>query len=142
MSPQYYNGRSQDVSFQKARETINERMHLRLWYSPLKYQGKPVWIGAVSRDIGVKFTTKSWNLMTHAIDPDIDESAIYTLSDLMYWNRLEKYGLVGGLVASTREQPSYNTQGASYYTSGKRVVLLLSKTRHLEFPNRMSSKLV
>ena len=54
---------------------INERLHLRLWLTPLRYEGKPVWVGQISRDIGVRFTTKAWNLTTHRIDPDIDEAA-------------------------------------------------------------------
>lgn len=137
ISPQYYEGRSQDMAFQKARATINERMHLRLWHSPLRYQGKAVWVGAVSRDIGVRFTTKAWNLMTHEIDPDLDESMLYVMSDLMYWNRIEKYAFIGGVPASTAEQPAYNMMGAPYFTSGKRVVLLVSKIRHPDFPDRI-----
>ena len=34
---------------------------------------KPVWIGQISRDIGVRFTFKTWPPVTHKIDPDFDE---------------------------------------------------------------------
>ncbi|HOW58369.1 MAG TPA: LssY C-terminal domain-containing protein [Candidatus Omnitrophota bacterium] len=122
----YLYGRSQDIGLQKARN-MNERLHLRLWYSPIRYKGKPVWVGQVSRDIGVRFTTKTWNLMTHKIDPDIDESAVYVLSDLMYHHRIAKQGPVGGSVPSTPEKPAKNLTGDPYFTSGKRVVILLSE---------------
>jgi hypothetical protein len=137
VSPLYFFGRAHDTAFQKARATINERMHLRLWYSPAHYQGKEVWIGSVSRDIGVRFTNKTWNLMTHKIDPDIDEASLYTLSDLIYLNRLSSYGLTAGAPASTSEAPAANLTGDPYYTQGQRVVLEISKTKRNEFPDRL-----
>ncbi len=67
ISALYVFGRPQDIALQKARKTVDERNHLRLWLSPLQYEGKPVWIGQISRDIGVKLTTKSPTLTTHEI---------------------------------------------------------------------------
>ena len=55
VSPLYLFGRSQDVALQRSRRWINERLHLRLWLTPLRYQNEPVWVGQVSRDIGVRF---------------------------------------------------------------------------------------
>lgn len=138
VSPLYLYGRSQDIAFQKARATIDERMHARLWYSPLHFRGKPVWVGQVSRDIGVRFTHKTWNLMTHKIDPDIDESAVYTLTDLLYWHRIAEYGIIGGVPVSSEDKPAFNLTGDPYYTTGKRMVMLLSKTRHSDFPDKMN----
>src|SRR5262249_21212701 len=43
VSPLYLHGRSQDFALQKARKTINQRLHLRLWITPLRFKGKPVW---------------------------------------------------------------------------------------------------
>ena len=40
----------------------------------LCYHGKPVWVGQISRDIGVRFTWTSPILVTHKIDPDVDET--------------------------------------------------------------------
>src|SRR5262249_41653423 len=70
VSPLYLFGRTQDFAFQRVRHSINERLHLRLWGTPLRFQGVPVWIGQVSRDIGVRITWRTWNLTTHRIDPD------------------------------------------------------------------------
>jgi hypothetical protein len=59
ISPLYFYGRPQDAATQKARETIHERNHARFWLSPIRFQGKEVYVGQISRDIGVKFTLKS-----------------------------------------------------------------------------------
>src|SRR5262249_26311656 len=53
VSPLYLFGRKEDIALQKARSTINERVHARLWLTPYTFEGRRVWIGQVSRDIGV-----------------------------------------------------------------------------------------
>jgi hypothetical protein len=104
----------------------------------MQYQGKPVWVGQVSRDIGVRYTTKTWNLMTHKIDPDTDDSALYVVSDLVYRHRVTKYAPVGGGVPSTLEKPAKNLTGDPYYTSGRRIVIQLPENAAPEFPGRFS----
>ena len=44
VSPLYAFGRKQDYALQKARSNISQRNHLRLWLSPWRVNGKPVWI--------------------------------------------------------------------------------------------------
>ena len=46
-------GRKQDVAFQRARTNLSQRNHLRLWLAPFTVEGTPVWVGQVSRDIGI-----------------------------------------------------------------------------------------
>jgi hypothetical protein len=53
MSALYVFGRRQDAGFQKARDSIHQRNHLRLWLTPVRFRGREVWLGAISRDIGV-----------------------------------------------------------------------------------------
>jgi hypothetical protein len=74
VSALFIHGRMQDLALQKARASINERIHLRLWTTDFSFQQQPVWIGQISRDIGVRFTPKTWNLTTHRVDPDVDEA--------------------------------------------------------------------
>lgn len=45
VSPLYLFGRRQDFSLQKARSTVDERNHLRLWLAPVKYKGMNVLVG-------------------------------------------------------------------------------------------------
>jgi len=129
VSPLHLFGRDQDIALQRTRHSINERLHLRLWLTPLAFEGKPVWVGQVSRDIGVRFTTKAWNLTTHRIDPNVDESRDYVIEDLMLTGRVEAAGYVGGVVACPRDAPHRNLTGDPYYTDGKRAVILLAAQR-------------
>lgn len=124
ISSLYVYGRGQDISFQKARETIHERNHLRLWLTPKRFEGKSVWIGQISRDIGVRFTSKT--LMTHKIDPDVDEARGYIVYDLISTHGVARLGFVGGVGAADVSKPRGNLTGDPYYTDGLRAVLMLS----------------
>jgi hypothetical protein len=126
VSPLHLFGRPQDAAFQKARDDIHRRNHLRLWLTPLRHDGQQVWIGQISRDIGVRFTTSAWNLTTHAIDPDVDAERWYLAQDLASVNALSKYGLVGGVGVSTVTNPRVNAGGDPYFTDGLRAVLFIA----------------
>jgi hypothetical protein len=129
VSSLYVEGRSQDFALQKARQTINERLHLRLWVTPLRFEGLPVWIGQVSRDIGVRFTLKTWNLTTHKIDPDVDDARDYVLDDLLESLHVERVGYVGGVDACERDAPRHNLTGDPYFTDGLRAIAIFSKDK-------------
>lgn len=124
ISSLYVFGRPQDVAFQKARDNIHERNHLRLWMSRLSYQGIPIWIGQISRDIGVRFTKKT--ITTHKIDPNVDETREYLLEDLVYAQTLKKMGYVGGVGAVPMDQPKGNLTGDPWFSDGYRLVLWVS----------------
>jgi hypothetical protein len=129
VSALYVSGRSQDFALQRARQTINQRLHLRLWITPLRFQEKPVWIGQISRDIGVRFTPKTWNLTTHKIDPNVDDARDYLLDDLMEGGHLALAGYVPGAAAADRTAPRRNLTGDPYFTDGLRAVAMFSETR-------------
>lgn len=129
VSPLYLFGRSQDVALQRIRSSINERLHLRLWLTPLRFQGRPVWVGQISRDIGVRFTTQVWNLTTHRVDPNVDESRDYVVEDLLRAQRVDAVGYVDGAIACDANHPQHNLTGDPYFTDGKRAVIALSNTR-------------
>jgi hypothetical protein len=124
ISSLYVFGRPQDIAFQKARENIHERNHLRLWMSRVTYQGLPVWIGQISRDIGVRFTTKT--ITTHKIDPDVDETREYLLENLAYAQSLKAFGYVGGVGEVPIDDPRGNLTGDPWFTDGYRLVLWVS----------------
>jgi hypothetical protein len=126
VSPLYLFGRRHDMALQKARETIDQRNHLRLWLSPLRHRGHPVWVGQVSRDIGVYFTLRTWNLTTHAIDPDVDETREYLGEDLLRSGLVHRMGYVGGVGPAPPSEPRQNLLGDPYYTDGLRAVFVLT----------------
>lgn len=132
VSPLFVFNRREDVAIQKARSTINERIHARLWLTPYTFQSRRIWIGQVSRDIGVRLTDQTWNLTTHKIGPDVDFDRSYLLQDLLMSGLVERYGFVGGVGAATMSDPRRNLTGDPYYTDGLRLVAFLSnQTRTL-----------
>jgi len=138
VSPLYVFGRKQDLALQKARSTINGRVHARFWLTPYSFEGRRVWIGQVSRDIGVRFTDKTWNLTTHKIAPDVDFDRAYLLQDLLMSGFVERYGYVEGVGAARTSAPRANLTGDPYYTDGLRVVIFLSdQTTSLENVERL-----
>ena len=123
ISPLYVYGRPQDGATQKARATIHERNHARFWLTPIRFQGKEVWVGQISRDIGVKYTLKSPTISTHVIDPDVDEARRYLVEDLAYSQALHRVGYIVGVGEVSRDMPRFNLVGDPYYTDGLRAVM-------------------
>jgi LssY C-terminus len=123
ISPLFVYGRRQDIAWQKARGTINKRNHMRFWLSPIRFRGKKVFVGQISRDIGVKFTLKSPTISTHVIDPDVDEARRYFIEDLAYSQALTSFGFVKGAGTVSKKAPKMNLVGDPFYTDGLRAVL-------------------
>ena len=129
VSPLYVFGRQQDVALQKARDTVSLRNHLRLWLAPFTIDGLQVWVGQISRDIGIKLTTQSWYLTTHRISPEVDQDRFYLLQDLMMSGAVSRFGFVRGVGVSSLPDPRVNLTGDPYLTDGLRLVLFLNEPR-------------
>jgi len=127
VSPLYLFDRPQDIALQKSRGTAVERNHLRLWLAPVTLKGKQVWVGQISRDIGIKFSSRT--VVTHKIDPVVDEARLYISMDIAASQTLQAYGYVKGVGYSDRKTLRFNYTGDPYYTDGLRVVLILSDGR-------------
>jgi hypothetical protein len=121
ISSLYLFERRQDIAMQRIRDNIHERNHFRIWLSPITFQGNPVWVGQISRDIGVRLTWKT--IATHKIDPDVDETREFLLENLAYNQVLEDFAYVRGVGSATLDQPRQNLTGDPYYTDGLRVVM-------------------
>jgi hypothetical protein len=127
VSSLYFDGRHQDLARQKPRHDIHERNHLRLWYTPMRYEGKAVFVGQVSRDIGVRFTMKTWPPVTHKIDPDVDEARNSVIEDLLFSYTISKVGFVKGVGRATPSNPRANLTGDPYFTDGLRAVIIIDQ---------------
>ena len=126
VSALYAFGRVQDITFQKSRNVINERNHMRFWLAPVTHRGQPVWIGQISRDVGVEFAGHLWPLTTHVIGPDVDDGRYYLVEDLIYGGRVRRLGFVDGVGEASLKSPRHNAEGDPYFTDGLRAVLFLS----------------
>ena len=124
ISTLYVFGRGQDIALQKARGSVHLRNHLRLWVTPYRFHGKHVWIGQISRDIGVRFTWRT--ITTHKIDPDVDETRNYLVQDLALGQGLCQFGTVAGVEPAPVDAPRHNLTGDPYFTDGRRIVIELT----------------
>ncbi len=124
VSPLYVFDRHQDIAVQKARSDINQRIHMRLWMAPVKANGAAVWVGQISRDIGVELTSKT--ITTHKIDPQVDDARFYLVQDMFYSQSLRGYAFSTGVGAATAQSPRRNYTGDVYWTDGLRLVMWLS----------------
>ena len=109
---------------------MSQRNHLRLWLAPFTLEGQSVWIGQISRDVGVKLTTKSWSLTTHRISAYVDQEREYLLQDLLLTGLVERFGYVKGVGESTSANPRENLTEDPYYTDGLRLVVVLGAEPH------------
>ncbi|MBP0593922.1 LssY C-terminal domain-containing protein [Paraburkholderia sp. LEh10] len=128
VSDLYLFGRAQDLALQKARGDIHQRNHMRLWLSNMRYHDKLVWVGQISRDIGIRLTWHSSTFTTHKIDPDVDEARTALAEDMAYSQNLMTMGLVAGVGAVLESAPRKNLTTDPYYTDGDRVVLVFDRT--------------
>ena len=118
--------RSQDLALQRARRSIAQRNHMRLWLAPFRHEGKSVWVGQVSRDIGVKVTPKSPTLTTHVIDPEVDTTREYLFHSLLAQGFVARFGFVTGSGAASPQAPRHNLTGDPYHSDGLRLVVILA----------------
>jgi hypothetical protein len=126
VSSLYLFGRKQDFALQRARRNISQRNHMRMWLAPFTFEGKQVWVGQVSRDIGVRITPKSPSLTTHIIDPEVDLTREYLLHSLLAEGFVDRFGFVTGSRQAPSAQPAENLMGDPYFSDGMRLLVILS----------------
>ena len=86
----------------------------------------------------MRFTTKTWNLTTHKIDPDVDDARENVLGDLIGTKHVLHMGYVPGVGRHDAEDPGRNLTGdpslqagdayhVSHYASVNLVYKLLKR---------------
>ena len=126
VSSLYLFGRKQDIALQRARRSIAQRNHMRLWLAPFRYEGQSVWVGQVSRDIGIKVTPRSPTLTTHIIDPEVDATREYLFHSLIAEGFVDRFGFVKGSAVSPVSQPRVNLTDDPYISDGMRLIVILA----------------
>jgi len=113
----YYDGKRQDLAFEKpAGKSADRRHHVRFWEALERGQeGRTVWLGAVTFDRGVGFSHMDAQI-THHIAPDIDAERDLLAADLddakVVTDTYEVSG-VGPMVDGR------NGEGDRYFTDGE-----------------------
>jgi hypothetical protein len=84
-----------------------------------------VWIGQISRDIGLSY---SWSkLVAHEVDPDVDEARNYLVQDMLRSQRLTRFGWVKGVGPAPPSAPRHLEDGTPFFTDGLRAVMMFGK---------------
>jgi hypothetical protein len=126
MSPLYLFGRTQDYGWAHAEpiKVVASRNHLRIWKAPFQVNGKTVWVGAATHDIGFERDERN-DGVTHKIDPNVDLERDY----------VEKTLTATGLVAEVAHALPANplkeartATGGSFHSDGRVLVLELTES--------------
>ncbi len=123
MSTLYLFGRGQDLSYARADPLMvaAERHHLRVWKTNQLIDGKPLWVGSATHDIGFEKDQRN-NGVTHKIDPEIDKEREYLLQSF------DAAGAFSSAAYVTPANPMLEAKtatGGSFHSDGRIVVMEL-----------------
>ncbi len=116
-------GRLPDLVFQKMNNTFAKRHHLRIWRARENVDGREVWIGAASHDIGMAFASDE-RTFYHTIHPEIDRERKKVMDDLMLTGQAEMLGLAD---RPSAPRETTNATGDRIVTDGRVAILRLSQ---------------
>jgi hypothetical protein len=120
VSSLYLWGRKQDLAFeQPVGDDPRQRHHVRFWRAEKEdAQGRPLWIGAATFDIGVGLSHTTGQI-THHISADVDAERDHVISNLSAAGVLEEVYWVDGF---HQEHTGKNGGGDPYHTDGRLAV--------------------
>ena len=119
--------RPPDAVFRKSRgkSKTSERNELSLWLTPLRTDGKAVWVAQIKHAIGRRYQINEI-FFGSAQDPDVDDGRNFLLQNLWYSQTLEAvaYSKSGKVVPL--ENPTTDFNDNPFFTDGIRIVMWLS----------------
>lgn len=123
MSTLYLFGRPQDMSFARADPLMvaAERHHLRVWQTDKTVDGRPLWVGSATHDIGFEKDQRTGGV-THKIDPEIDKERNYLLQS---FDAAGVYASAAYVTPSNPMLEARTATGGSFHSDGRIVVMNL-----------------
>ncbi|MBU6461821.1 MAG: LssY C-terminal domain-containing protein [Bradyrhizobium sp.] len=117
VSPLYYQGKKEQLAFEKPDgKSADRRHHVRFWQVLKKgTDGRPVWLGAVTYDRGVGLSHYTGQV-THHIGADIDAERHLLMRDLTAAGMLDAVFQISGIGPTLFGR---NGGGDPYYTDGE-----------------------
>ncbi|MGB5750055.1 MAG: LssY C-terminal domain-containing protein [Desulfobacterales bacterium] len=125
LNPRYAFGRFQDISGRKlSRGYTKAQGHtIRIWQTPIRYHGKPVWVAQTSVRMGGRFSDIASAEVTLPLNPHIDEARDDLTQDLVYSQALKKMGFIKGSGRPQLSSVEKVSEDVHYTTDGLRVIL-------------------
>lgn len=134
VSPLYYEGRKEQLAFEKPEGTsADRRHHVRFWMVLEKGNGaRPVWLGSVTFDRGVGFS-RDTGQVTHHIAPNIDDERDMLMRDLGKAGMVQNFFQISGVGPTLFGR---NGEGDPYYTDGEIYIatLVTDGIRRVQLP--------
>jgi len=123
MSTLYLFGRPQDLSYARGDplKVAAERHHLRVWKTDKTVDGRPLWVGSATHDVGFEKDQRNGKV-THKIDPEIDKERDFLLQSF------DAAGAFSSTAYVTPDDPMLKARtatGGSFYSDGRIVVMAL-----------------
>jgi hypothetical protein len=123
MSTLYLFNRVQDFGYEEAEafSVVASRHHFRIWKAPFQWDGKDVWVGAGTHDIGFAKDKRNGKI-THKIDPAVDgerDNIGLTLQQAGKAKSLSYY------LPPDPVQDARNATGDAYHSDGRILVMSL-----------------
>lgn len=111
-----FDGRIADVVFSTKERKDGSGVELKVWLSPLREAGSPVWLAQVRHLIGKR----------RQLDPDLDDAATFFLHNIWYGQGLQQFGWLQVREGTTFENPALTASGQEHFSAGAMVVLWMS----------------
>ena len=123
MSTLYLFNRPQDFGYEQAEPIamVASRHHFRLWKAPFTWNGKTVWVGAGTHDIGFAKDKRNGNV-THKIDPNVDGERENIGSSLQKGGKVKSMSYY---LPPNPVQDAKNATGDGYHSDGRILVISL-----------------
>ncbi|MFN7939056.1 MAG: LssY C-terminal domain-containing protein [Bryobacteraceae bacterium] len=117
MSRMLWDGRAPDLQYQKSLNSYAKRHHVRIWKAAETEAGVPLWVGAATHDVQLKF---AWRRMhfTHGISSDVDRERQKLHDDLAFAGCIETSSMLDrdmpGVLRNSDRTPMF-TDGAVHW---------------------------
>ncbi len=123
MSTLFLFGRPQDMSYARGDPLVvaAERHHLRVWKSNETVDGRPLWVGSATHDIGFEKDQRTGGV-THKIDPEIDKERDYILQS---FDAAGVFSSAAYVTPSNPMREAHTATGGSFHSDGRIVIMAL-----------------
>lgn len=126
MSPLYLFGRPQDYGWAHAEpiSVVKTRNHLRIWKASFQVDGKILWVGAATHDIGFERDQRN-NGVTHKIDPDIDLERDYVEKTLASTGLVTE---ISHFLPNNPMKEAKTATGGTFHSNGQVLILKIDES--------------
>jgi hypothetical protein len=117
-------GREPDAVIRKQAQAGAPATWVRMWLTPIRFEGRAVSLVQVGRPVGGRFETRDAERVV--LQEDVDEARNLLIQDMMYSGGLDKLGFVTGVGPASQAQPRTTFSGAHYHSDGLRAVMFFA----------------